>query len=122
MFGSKTILIADGSVYAALDLSEAVEACEGCVAGPVETLSEALTIVDSRDIAGAIVDCELPDAAALVMWLTETGVPLVVQTSVPLPAALDALYGQIAVLMRPVERRIVLDALVSEIGKIGSNG
>ena len=59
---------------------------------------------------------------ARFMWLTETGVPLVVQTSVPLPAALDALYGQIAVLMRPVEPRIVLDALASEIGKIASNG
>ena len=62
MFGSKTILIADGSIYAALDLSDAVEASEGCVAGPVETLSEPLTILDSRDLAGAIVDCELPDA------------------------------------------------------------
>ena len=101
MFGSKTILIADGSIYAALDLSQAVEASEGCVAGPVETLSEALTILDSRHLAGAIVDCELPDATALVMWLTETGVPLVVQTSVPLPPALDALYGQLSVLMRP---------------------
>ena len=119
MFGSKVILIADGSIYAALDLTQAVEANQGCVAGPVETLSEALTIVDSQPLAGAIVDCELPDAAALVMWLKEAGVPLVVQTSVPLPAALDALYGQISVLMRPVDSSVVLEALAQEIGKSG---
>src|SRR5688500_9807197 len=85
MFGSKTILIADGSFYAALDLSQAVEDSEGCVAGPVDTLAEALTILDGGVVAGAIVDCELPEAAALIMRLTETGVPLVVQTSIPLP-------------------------------------
>ena len=54
------------------------------------------------------------------MWLTETGVPLVVQTSVPLPPALDALYGQLSVLMRPVDSRVVLDALANEIGKAGA--
>ena len=118
MFGSKTILIADGSTYAALDLSNAVEASEGCVAGPVETLSQALTMFDARELAGAIVDCELPDAAALVMWLTKTGVPLVVQTTVPLPPALDALESQLSVLMRPVATRAVLDALAIEIEKV----
>src|SRR4029434_516178 len=91
MFGSKTILIADGSTYAALDLSEAVEDSEGCVAGPVDSLSEALTILDSVNIAGAIVDCEIPDASALIMRLAETGVPLVVQTSIPLPDSLAVL-------------------------------
>ena len=119
MFGSKSILIADGSIYAALDLTQALENNEGCVAGPVATLSEALAILDSQPLAGAIVDCELPDAAALVMWLKEAGVPLVVQTSVPLPAALHALYGQISVLMRPVNSSVVLEALAQEIGKSG---
>ncbi len=114
---SKTILVADGSTYAALDLSAAIEGSEGCVAGPVATLSEAPTILDSRSIAGAIVDCELPDASALVMRLAESGVPLVVQTSVPLPPALEALDGRLSVLMRPVDPRTVVAALVSEIGK-----
>ena len=40
MLGSKTILIVDESGYAALDLSEAIEESDGCVAGPVATLSE----------------------------------------------------------------------------------
>src|SRR5688572_27462857 len=117
MFDSKTILIADGSTYAAMDLSDAVEASDGCVAGPVETLSEALTILDSSDVAGAIVDCELADATALVMRLSEAGVPLVVQTSIPLPDALAALVGRLRVLMRPNDPRTVIDTLAAEIGK-----
>ena len=117
MFGSKTILIADGSTYAALDLSEAVEDSQGCVAGPVDTLSEAMTILDSGNVAGAIVDCELPNAAALIMRLTESGVPLVVQTSIPLPQALECMDDRLHVLMRPIDARTVIDALELEIGK-----
>jgi hypothetical protein len=117
MFRSKTILILDGSTYAAMDLSEAVRASEGCVAGPVGTLSEALTILDIGDVAGAIIDCELADATALIMLLTETGVPLVVQTSVPLPSALEVLDGRLPVLMRPVHPRTVIHTLAAEMEK-----
>ena len=118
MFRSKTILIADGSTYAALDLAAAVEGHDGRVAGPVETLSEAMDILATGDVAGAIVDCELAEATALVLRLSESGVPLVVQTSVPLPPALEELDGRLSVLMRPVDPRTVIGALASEIGKV----
>lgn len=117
MFDSKTILIADGSTYAALDLTEAVEDGEGCVAGPVASLAEALTILDEGDVAGAIVDCGLDDASALILRLAEAHVPMVVQTSIPLPEALDTLDGRLSVLMRPVDARTVIDSLAHEIGK-----
>ena len=70
--------------------ADTIEACQGRVAGPVDTLAEALAILDSGGVAGAIVDCELDDAAALVLRLAERGVPLVMLTSTPLPPALDA--------------------------------
>lgn len=117
MLNSGTILIADGSTYAALDLSAAVEENDGHVAGPVGTLAEASAILDRREIAGAIVDCELADASALVLRLAEEGVPVVAQTSTPLPPALDALDGRLAVLMRPVDSRTVIDILAGEIGR-----
>ena len=116
MFGSKTILIADASTYAAIDLAVTVEACQGRVAGPVDTLSEALNILESGEVAGAIVDCELDDAAALVLRLAEGGVPLVMLTSTPLPPALDALEGRLPVLMRPVAIRTLIHRLVIEMG------
>ena len=48
--------------YAALDLAAVVEDHDGRVAGPVETFSEAPTVIDSGEVAGAIIDCGLPDA------------------------------------------------------------
>lgn len=116
MFGSKTILIADGSTYAALDLAAAVEASEGRVAGPVHTLAEALAVIGSHSIAGAIVDCELADAAALVLRLTDAGVPVIAQTSVPLPPALQAMDGRLPVLMRPVDPGKVIALLARAMG------
>jgi len=117
VLGSKTILIVDGSTYAALDLSASIEDSDGCVAGPVGTLPEALTILDSCEVAGAVVDGELPDATALVMRLAKEGMPLVVQTSMPLPRALDCLGGRLSVLMRPVDARTIIRTLADEIGK-----
>ena len=52
MLNSMTVLIFDGSGYSSLDLSEAIEKSEGRVAGPVATLSETLTILDSLDVGG----------------------------------------------------------------------
>jgi hypothetical protein len=120
MFDSKTILIADSSTYAAVDLAGAVEECEGRVAGPVTTLSEAVTILDSGSFGGAIVDCELVEASALIMWLAATGVPFVVQTSVPLPQGLDDLDRRLKVLMRPIDARTVVAALANEISEAGN--
>lgn len=122
MLGSKTILIADGSTYAAIDLSAAVQASGGRVAGPVVTLADALTILDSGDVAGAIVDCELAGAARLVMRLTEAGVPVVVQTSIALPPALEAHDGRLSVLMRPVDPRTVIYVLTDEIDNAKVHG
>jgi hypothetical protein len=44
-------------------------------------------------------------------------VPLVVQTSTPLPAALEALDGRLSVLMRPVDPRTIIAVLAADIGK-----
>jgi hypothetical protein len=117
MLGSRTILIADGSTYAALDLSASIEDNDGRVAGPVATLPEALAILDSCDIAGAVIDCEIADATALVLRLAEQGVPLVVQTSMPLPEALERLDGRLSVLMRPVDASTVISRLAGEMDK-----
>ena len=115
MFGYRTILIADGSTYAALDLAAAVEANGGRVAGPVQTLAEAAAILGSSRIAGAIVDCELDDATELVLRLAEAGVPVIAQTSIPLPAALQELDGRLPVMMRPIDAEKVIITLVHQM-------
>lgn len=117
MLGSKTILIVDESGYAALDLSQAIEESDGCVAGPVATLSETVTILDSTCVCGAIVDCQLADAFDVVTLLTERDVPIVVQLSASLPHSLGDLSERASVLVRPVDPRTILESLLMEIGR-----
>jgi len=122
MLGSKTILIVDESGYAALDLSEAIEESDGCVAGPVATLSETATILDSTCVCGAIVDCQLADAYDVVMLLAERDVPIVVQISTSLPHGLGDLSERASVLVRPVDSRTVIETLLMEIGRCEMRG
>ncbi|HEV8407616.1 MAG TPA: hypothetical protein VGQ34_06735 [Sphingomicrobium sp.] len=117
MLGSQTILIVDGSGYSALDLSQAIEESNGLVAGPVASLAEALAILDSTCIGGAIVDCELSDASEVVMLLTQRDVPIVVQVSALLPRSLGDLSEKASVLVRPVDPRTILETLLIEIGR-----
>jgi hypothetical protein len=117
MLGSKTVLIIDGGGYSALDLSEAIEESDGCVAGPVATLDETLTVLDSTCVCGAIVDCHLADAFDVVMLLTERGVPIVAQISGSLPHGLGDLGEKASVLVRPVDSHTILETLLMEIGR-----
>lgn len=114
MLNSMTILIFDGSGYSSLDLSEAIEESDGRVAGPVATLSETVTILESIDVGGAIVDCQLPGASEVVMLLADRDIPLVIQTSVALPQSLGE---RASVLTRPVDPRTLLETLLIEVGR-----
>lgn len=117
MFASGTVLIVEEGGYAAVDLSAAIEESEGCVAGPVSTLSETLTVLDSTNVCGAVVDCELADACEVVMLLVQRDVPVVIQISTPLPRSLGDLGDQASILVRPVDSRTVLNCLLVQIGR-----
>ena len=117
MLGSKTVLIVDDSGYAALDLSEAIEESDGRVSGPVSTLWETFTILDSTPISRAIVNCELAHAFDVVMLLTERGVPVVAQISASLPHGLGPMSESLSVLVRPVDPLTILETLMIEIGR-----
>ena len=117
MLNSMTILIFDGSGYSSLDLSEAIEESDGRVAGPVATLSETVTILESIDVGGAIVDCQVPGASEAVMLLAQRDVPLVIQTNVALPQSLGDLGERASVLTRPVDPRTLLETLLVEVGR-----
>lgn len=115
MLDWKTVLIVERDAYGALDLACAIEACEGRVAGPVATASDALAILDSARVAAAVIDGEMGDALAVVLRLAGN-VPLIVQTSTPVPQAIAHLNGQVSVLVKPVDVRTVIDTLVARIG------
>jgi hypothetical protein len=120
MLDSKTILIFDGNSYSTLDLSDVIQESDGCVAGPVATLSETLTILDTTIVGGAIVDCSLAEASEVAMLLAERGVPLVLQTCGSLPQPLADLGDQASVLVRPVDSRTIVETMLMKIGQVES--
>ena len=67
MFGSATILIFDGNAYNSFDLSLAIEERNGRLSGPVATIADVRTILESQSIAAAIVDCGI-DGSETQTW------------------------------------------------------
>jgi DNA-binding response OmpR family regulator len=61
MLKDKAVLIVEDNVYLAMDLCDEVAQLEGHAVGPVDTVAEALAIVDSQQIAAAVLDYDLPD-------------------------------------------------------------
>jgi ActR/RegA family two-component response regulator len=91
MLADKLILIVEDNIYLALDLAAAIEQLDGLVVGPVDTVSEALALLDSSEIAAAVIDAELPDKelAQLAAALADRRVPFVLQTTGLTPPRAD---------------------------------
>ncbi len=120
MFSDAPILIAEDNLYVALDLSNAVEDMDGRVVGPASTVIEALSLLATRAVAGAIVDCQLADrdAAPLARRLAERRVPFIIHTSAPVPRDIGDLHPRVPVLMKPLQSSAVLACLLDEMRKM----
>ena len=77
MFHRDRILIVEDNVYLALDLSNAIEDCNGRVVGPVRTVAEALSLIESHELSGAVLDYHLEDrdSSPIAACLAGEGVP-----------------------------------------------
>jgi len=113
----KSILIVEDNCFVALGLALAVEDLGGTVVGPAACVSEALSLLHSHSIAGAVLDCHLIDCdvTPVVMCLLGQGVPLVIHTGTGLPAALAKTHPHLPVLMKPLKPAIVLELLIGRI-------
>lgn len=119
MLENRIILVFDDSGYGTLDLTCEVEERDGFVAGPVATVEAAMAIIESVDVAAAVIDCDVGNciAAPVILRLAERNLPIVVQTSGGLPDTLRPVRDRMAVLFKPVDPRLVVDSLVIEIGR-----
>lgn len=119
MFSDAPILIVEDNLYLALDLSSAVEEMAGRVVGPAASVEEALSLLESHPIAGAIVDCHFgeDDAAPLTRKLAERQVPFVIHTAAPPPPAISEMHPDVPVLRKPVQPGALLTCLLDEIRK-----
>jgi CheY-like chemotaxis protein len=119
MFNDQSILIVEDNAFLALDLSVAVEELDGIVIGPASEVAQALRLLDSRDIAAAIIDCHLPgqDVSPLTALLAERRVPFVIHASGDLPDALCADHPGVPVLRKPLRPHMVIACLLVEMSK-----
>lgn len=121
MFGEKPVLVVEDNVFLAVDLSEAIEELDGRVVGPTNRISQALELLDSQEIAAAIVDTQLTDLDifTLTSRLTQLGIPFVIQAESALPETVSFLHPEVPVLRKPVQPRAVLTCLLDEMRKNG---
>ena len=121
MFSDKPVLIVEDNVFLAVDLSEAVEELEGRVVGPTNRICQALELLDSEEVAAAIVDAHLPDLDVFMLTsrLTQLGVPFVIQAESQLPGMIGFLHPEVPVLRKPVQPHAVLTCLLDEMRKNG---
>jgi CheY-like chemotaxis protein len=119
MLSNAPVLIAEGNLYIALDLSNAIEDLGGKVVGPASTLAEALQLLEEQSIAAAIVDTHLGehDTASLARVLARRCVPFVVHTASPIPGLISALHPDVPVLLKPLQPQAVLTCLLDEMRK-----
>ena len=117
MFRNQPILIVEPDTYRALDLSWEIEQSDGSVVGPADDARVARDIIDTTEVAAAIIDFEVDGASAVVILLAERSVPIVVQTATSLPDVIARLDGRIAVLSKPVDPHTVIEMLIVQIGK-----
>ncbi|WP_028970496.1 hypothetical protein [Sphingomonas sp. URHD0057] len=118
MFGSKIVLIVDGNAYHGLDLSSAIEERDGCVAGPVASIADAISILESETISAAVVDWDDCGSAGpdVVELLAERSIPMAVLSAKTLPSPLSQLELRITVLVKPVDTALLMDALLIQMG------
>ncbi len=93
------ILIVEDEPYIAIDLAMTVEDAAGRVVGPVGSVKEALALVASGPVAGAILEVNLRDGDIVPVLdvLLDRGVPLAIQTGVGLPADFRRRYPTLRV-------------------------
>lgn len=103
MLKQRAILVAEDETYIALDLVFAIEDAGGQVVGPAASVAEALALLQSNAVAGAILDVNLADGdiSPVVETLAALGIPTILQTGVGLPPALEARFPLLVVHIKP---------------------
>ena len=108
------ILIVEDEHLVAMDLAAAIEELDGHPIGPVPTVEEALLLLQTEEIAAAILDANLldRDITPVATILAENAVPFVIHTGASVPPDLAARYPDLPVVPKPAGPTTVLAALL----------
>ena len=118
MLNHASVLVAEDQPFIALDLALAIEDAGGEVVGPAASVKEALALLETADVAGAILDVTLADTdvTPIAEQLIADGIPLILQTGVGLPPGMAARFPDLIVRIKPCDSAQLVDELAALIG------
>lgn len=107
------ILIVEDDPLVAGELAMTVERAGGYVVGPVACVPEALNLLGSEMISGAVLNAELTDRdiTSVALDLVRRAVPFVIQAAIGLPAELASAHPALPVVLKPCASRDVVALL-----------
>lgn len=113
MLHRSPILIVEDDPLIAFDLKTSVEDAGGTVVGPVGSVRAALKLLESADVAAAILDVQLNDGdvTPVAALLNENGIPIVLQSGVALPSDLKCLCPGAAFYEKPAPTGAIVERL-----------
>ena len=119
MLKRRAILIAEDEPIIALDLALAVQDADGEVVGPAATVKEALALLESRTVLGAILDVNLADRdiSPVAVYLLNRGIPTILQTGLSIPPELAESFPDLVVRTKPNRADQLVTELASMITK-----
>lgn len=97
------VMVAEDQVFIALDLALAVEDAGGEVAGPVASVKDALALIETRPITGAILDSNLTDGdiGPVAARLLDADIPIIIQSGVGITPELAQRFPNLVVFIKP---------------------
>lgn len=119
MLNGALVLVAEDEPFIALDVALAIEDAGGVVVGPAASVSEALALIETKMIVGAILDVNLIDGdiTPVAEAVLRLGIPVVFQSGIGLPPELAARFPDAVIHTKPcVATKLVaqLADLISE--------
>ena len=113
MLNHALILVAEDEPFIALDVALAVEDAGGKVAGPAASVREALALIETLPLVGAILDVNLADGdiSPVAERLITAGVPIILQTGIGLPPKLAARFPSLQVNTKPCAAAALVEQL-----------
>lgn len=113
MLEKKQILVVEDNSFVAYDIAQAIEHCAAHVIGPVATVAEAILLLDSETVEGAVLDCQLADRdiSPVALTLLDRNIPFVVHSGTGLPEGLLHRADEIILVPKPLAPEVVISAL-----------
>lgn len=114
MLNGLPILIIEDDRMIALGLATILEDMDAVPVGPVVTVEEALTLLETTAIKAAILDANLQDQdiTPVAAALAERSIPFVLHSGNGVPEELSARYPQLPLVMKPSAITAVLTTLL----------